>query len=94
MDVFHTTSSVLVLSICEKFLTCHYSLDDMILEKFLSVPSCCNTWSMRLILNSIPLSDRIYLGHMCPGRYSFMNVETIVSADLSGMGYDSGHPVR
>ena len=30
---------------------------------------------------------------MCTGRYSF-NVETIISADLSGMGYASGHLVR
>ena len=31
---------------------------------------------------------------MCTGRYSLINVETIVSADLSGMGNASGHPVR
>ena len=49
---------------------------------------------MRLFLNSVPLSDKMYLGHMCTGRYLFMNVETIVSADLSGIGYFSGHPVR
>ena len=28
------------------------------------------------------------------GRYWFMKVETIVSADLFGMGNASGHPVR
>ena len=49
---------------------------------------------MSLFLNSEPLSDKMYLGHMCTGRYLFMKVETIVSADLSGMGNASGHPVK
>ena len=49
---------------------------------------------MRLFLNSVPLSDRMYLGHMCTGKYSLINVATIVSADLSGMGNASGHPVK
>ena len=31
---------------------------------------------------------------MCTGKYSLINVETIVSADLSGIGNASGHPVR
>ena len=31
---------------------------------------------------------------MCTGRYWFKKVETIVSADLLGMGNASGHPVR
>ena len=31
---------------------------------------------------------------MCTGKYSLMNVATIVSADLSGMRNASGHPVR
>ena len=31
---------------------------------------------------------------MFTGKYSLINVETIVSADLSGMGNASGHPVR
>ena len=31
---------------------------------------------------------------MCMSKYSFMMVETIVSAVLSGMGNASGHPVR
>ena len=48
---------------------------------------------MRLFLNSVPLSDKMYHGHMCTGRYSLLNVETIVSADLSGMGNASSHPV-
>ena len=49
---------------------------------------------MRLFLNSVPLSDRMYLGHMCTGKHSLINVATIVSADLSGMGNASGHPVK
>ena len=49
---------------------------------------------MRLFLNSVPLSDRIYQRHMCTGKYSLINVATIVSADLSGMGNASGHPVK
>ena len=47
---------------------------------------------MRLFLNSVPLSDKIYWGHMCTGKYSLLNVATIVSVDLSGMGNASGHP--
>ena len=31
---------------------------------------------------------------MCTGRYSLINVETMVSADLSHIGNASGHPVR
>ena len=49
---------------------------------------------MRLFLNSVPLSDRIYLGHMCTGKYSLTNMATIVSADLCGIGNASGHPVK
>ena len=49
---------------------------------------------MRLFLNSVPLYDKMYHGHICTGRYSFIKVETIVSAVLSHMGYASGHPVR
>ena len=49
---------------------------------------------MRLFLNSIPLSDKMYHGHMCTGKYSVINVESIVSVDLSGMGNASGHLVR
>ena len=63
-------------------------------ENILSIPSCCKTWSMRLFLNSIPLSDKMYCGHMCIGKYSFINVETIVSVVLSNIGNVSGHPVR
>ena len=36
----------------------------------------------------------MYHGHMCTGKYSLMYAATIVSADLSGMGNASGHPVR
>ena len=36
----------------------------------------------------------MYCGHMCSGKYSFINVETIVSVDLSGIGNAPGHPVR
>ena len=38
---------------------------------------------MRLILNSVLLSNKMYRGHMCTGKYSLINVETIVCADLS-----------
>ena len=31
---------------------------------------------------------------MCTGRYLLMKVETIVSADLFGIGNASGHPVK
>ena len=49
---------------------------------------------MGLFLNSMPLLDRMYLGHMCTGKYWFIRVATMVSADLSGMGKASGQPVR
>ena len=49
---------------------------------------------MRLFLYSVLLSNKMYLGHMCTGRYLLIKVETIVSVDLSGMGNDSGHPVK
>ena len=49
---------------------------------------------MRLFLNSVPLSDKMNLEHLCTGRYLFMKVETIMSADLSGIGNASGHPVK
>ena len=49
---------------------------------------------MRLILNSVPLSDRMHQGHMCTGKHSLINVATIVSADLSGIGNASGYPVK
>ena len=49
---------------------------------------------MRLFLNSIQLSYKMHCGHMYTGKYSLINVETIVSADLSGIGNTSGHPVR
>ena len=91
MGLFHTASSVLVLNICEKLPTCHYSVDDMVLKIF------CQFLVAAIpgpFFNSAPLSDKMYLGHMCTGRYSFMNVVSIVSADLSGIGYASGHPVR
>ena len=49
---------------------------------------------MRLFLNSILLSDKMYHEHMCTGKYSFINVETIVFVVLPGIGNASGHPVR
>ena len=49
---------------------------------------------MRVFLNSVPLSHKMYLGHMCTGRYLLMKVKTIVSADLSSIGNASGHPVK
>ena len=49
---------------------------------------------MRLFLNSMPLSDRMYLGHMCTGKYTLIRVATRVSADLSGIGNAFGYPVR
>ena len=36
----------------------------------------------------------MYCGHMCIGKYSLINVETVVSVDLSGIGNASYHPVR
>ena len=49
---------------------------------------------MRLFLNSMLLSDRMYLGHMCTGKYWLIRVVTMVSVDLSGMGKASSHHVR
>ena len=49
---------------------------------------------MRQFLNSMPLSDRIYLGHMCTGKYSLIKEATMVSAVLSGSRNASGHHVR
>ena len=49
---------------------------------------------MRLFLNLVPLSDKMYFGHMCTGRYLLMKVETIVSTDLSSIGNAPGHPVN
>ena len=49
---------------------------------------------MRLFLNSVPLSDSMFLGCMCTGKYWLIRVATMVSADLSGMGKASGQPVR
>ena len=49
---------------------------------------------MRLFLNSILLSNKMNLGHMCTGKYSFINVKTIVFAVLSGTGNAFDHPVR
>ena len=34
----------------------------------------------------------MYHGHMCTVKYSLINVETIVSTDLTGIGNASGHP--
>ena len=48
---------------------------------------------MRLFLSSVPLSDRMYLGHICTGKYSLIRLATMVSADLSGIRNASGHPV-
>ena len=73
------------LSIALRMVKCRkYSFDS----------NCFSTWSIRLFLHSMPLSDRIYLGHMWTGKYWLMRVETIVSADLSGIGKDSGQAVR
>ena len=63
-------------------------------ENILVIPSCCKTWSMRLFFNSVLLSDKMYHGHMYTGKYSFINVETIVSMVLSSRGNASGHTVR
>ena len=63
-------------------------------ENILSIPNCFSTWSIRVFLNSVPLSKRMYMRHVCTGRYWLMKVEIIVSADLSGMGNASSHPVR
>ena len=63
-------------------------------ENIQSIPSYCKTWYMRLFLNSILLSKKMYHGHMCTGKYSFIIVRTIASLVLSGIGKTSGHPVR
>ena len=47
-----------------------------------------------MVFDYVPLSDGIYLGHIQTGKYWLMKVDTMVSADLSGMGKASGHPVR
>ena len=60
------------------------------MENILLIPNCFGTWSRRLFINAMPLSDRIYLGHVCTGRYWFIKVDSIVSADLSGIGKASG----
>ena len=36
----------------------------------------------------------MYHGHMCTGKYSLINVETMVSTDLPDIGNASAHPVR
>ena len=58
------------------------------------MPNCFSTWSIRLFLNSKPLSDRMYLGHMWTGKYWLMMVETVVYADSSAIRKASGQPVR
>ena len=45
-------------------------------------------------MNSVPLSESMYLRHIWTGRYWFMNVDTMVSTDLLGMGKAYDHPVR
>ena len=42
----------------------------------------------------MPLTDNMYLGHIWTGRLWFMNVDTMVSADVSGMEKASDYPVR
>ena len=69
----------------------HYFGGGMGQRKFYLFLVAVGTWSMRLSLNSVPLSDRMYLGHMCTGKYSLINMATIVSVDLSGIGNASGH---
>ena len=64
------------------------------MENILSIPNCFSTWSIRLFLNSLLLSDRIYLGHMWTGKYRLIKVDTMVSVDLSGIGKASGQPMR
>ena len=58
------------------------------------MPNCFSTWFIRLFLNSVPLSDRMYLGYMWIGKYWLMMVETIVSTYLYGIGKGSSQPVR
>ena len=54
--------------------------------------NCRSTLSINYFLNSVPLSDSMYCGHIWTRRYWFMKVDTMVSADLSGIGNASGHP--
>ena len=50
------------------------------------MPNCWSTLSIYWLLSSVPLSDSMYLGHRWTGRYWLMKVDTMVSADLSGIG--------
>ena len=93
MGPCHTTFSGLVSGIYEKLLTFHCSVNGRC-GNILLIPNCFSTWSIRLFLNSVLLSDRIYLGHMWTGKYWLIKVETNVSADLSGIRKASGQPVR
>ena len=54
----------------------------MVQKIFLLILNCFSTWSRRWFLNSMPLSDRIYLRHVWTGRYWLIKVDAIVSADL------------
>ena len=87
-----TTSSGLVSGIYGKFQL-SIGLRMIWCQKY-SFNSCFSTWSRQLFLNSVPLSDSIYLGHMWTGRYWLMTVDIIVSADLAGIQKASGHPER
>ena len=85
---------MLVLSIYGKLQTCHYFVGDMVLKIFCQFQVVAKLGPLDCYLNFVPLSDKMYLGHTLTGRYSFMNVETMLSIVLSGIGNASGHPVR
>ena len=85
---------MLVTNTCGKLLVFHYSGDGREQRKFYQSQVVAELGLMRLFLNSMPLLDKIYWQHICTGKYSLINVATIVSADLSGMGNASGHLVK
>ena len=92
-DLFHKLSLTLVSGICGRPLTCPYSVGGMVLRiscQFQGVVRL-GTWGCFWILFHYPI--RCTMG-TCTGKYSFINVETIVSAVVSGIQNASGHPVR
>ena len=66
----------------------------MVWKIFFQFPTVSTLGLQGVFFNSVSLSDRIYLGHMWTGRYCLKKVDTIVSADLSGIGKVSGQPMR
>ena len=91
---FHTVSSGWVWDICRTLLIFHYFVGGMVPKICVQFPTVGVLYSLTGSSNSVPLSDSMYLGHIWTGRYWLMKVDTMVSADLSGIWNASGHPVR